>query len=697
MDVVIDFETVSKCDLKKAGAWRYSEDPSTDILCLCWKDETGREGMWEPATDFDFHLSHMVGDSSVRFVAHNAGFEKAIWRNIMIPKYGFPDIPNDRWSDTMAVAAVYKLPQEMGDAAKVLGLRFTKDVEGKSHTLSLSRSFRKTGDYDRSEQSLARVYAYCRDDVRAEMEMHLVLRDFPDGERAVWLLDQVINERGVVLDLDFVAHAQAVVDKAIPTLKKEFAELTGGLTPNQRDKFLSWLRWEQGVVIDDMKKETVDAILGAEDEDELVEEREGADSLPVLTPDAERALTLRSLVRSSSVTKLGRMRQCVNRDGRARGLYAYYGAGTGRWAGRLFQPQNLPRGTLKVRPDLVVDVIATEDPAHVNFMLGPPVETVSSALRHCFVPAPGLQFAVGDFAQIEARIVLALARQDTALRSFIDGTPYEDMASKIFGRPITKADVEERTIGKNTVLGCGFGMGWKKFRNRYCKEKPPEFAQEAIEKYRTQFAPLVPVMWRRLNLTMTMLLGGSNPTEYTPYEDGELFGSEFRLDNGNIIVRMPSDRQLFFPTAIFKRNEHTRNDKGEPLYWRFPKGEAPEDFSNEDLMTPEPNSRPVRNDKWGYTQWSTGGRPRSVNMHGGKVAENIVQALARDLLVEAMLKCETEGLPVVMHSHDEIVCETARQDAAVALKQIMEDSPSWAKALGIPVATEVWTGDRYRK
>ena len=459
--VVIDFETASKVDLKKAGAWRYAEDGDTVVLCLAYLPAGETEPYcWTPEDYFAAeHLRALVEDPEVWFIAHNAAFEKAIWRNIMMPRYGFPDIPNERWHDTMAVCAMKRLPLEMGHAAKALGLHEAKDAEGRALVLKISARYRKTGVFVCDEATLDRVCSYCIQDVRAEMALHLAIGGLPPGERQVWLLDQAINERGVALDQDFVASSQTVLDLALPALKAEFKSIVG-CNHGQRQKVLDWLRWEENVDIKDMTKKTVDELIGKdEEEDDDVDQedngREGGDNLPALSGGARRALALRKLVRSTSVTKLQRMAGCVGSDGRARGLLQYHGAGTGRWAGRLFQPQNFPRGSLKTRPDLVVDAIHAaariKDPSFVELALEvPPVEAVASALRHTIVAKPGRSLAAGDFAQIEARVVLALAGQRDKVELFASGAPiYADMAQAIYGRPITKeADLEEIRSGR---------------------------------------------------------------------------------------------------------------------------------------------------------------------------------------------------------------------------------------------------------
>lgn len=691
--VVCDFETVSRVDLVKAGAHRYAEDVSTRVLCFCYQIK-GHDNVdtWIPTTESD-DLMTLAADPQVVFVAHNAAFEKAIWKHVMKGQHGYPPIDNTRWRDTTAWCARRRLPLRLEDVAKTLGLPQAKDTQGGVLVRKLNKHYAKTGSIECDAATLGRIVSYCIQDVRTTMALFDATRFNADAEHDVWLLDQTINERGVQLDRDFVAAAQDVLDLALPALEAEFYQLVG-CSHNQRQKVLDWLRWEQGVDIANMKKATVDALMGQEEDDEdNLGDEPAKDHVVYLTDDARRALGLRQLMRSSSVKKLQRMDQCVSRDGRARGLLQYHGAGTGRWAGRLFQPQNFPRGTVKARPDLAVEAIHLAskigDANYVELALGvPPLETVASALRHCIVPSPGHTLVAGDFAQIEARIVLALADEDCdALKSFETGTPYEDMASLIYGRPITKADVEERQIGKNTVLGCGFGMGAFKFWKRYCEHQGYPFAKEVILKYRgisswengvrtittPGWADQVPILWHEL----------MNHASYQFYGNEVVRGKipdgiEFEREGNYLTIRLPSGRKLWYPGV------HTMEP--EPVYEMTDKGRV--------LITDKYGEPVMARFQWGY--WDP--RGREVKAYGGLLTENIVQAIARDIMVNAMKKCEAEGMPVVLTVHDEIVCETMRPDAARALKQVMvEELPSWVTNLGIPVAAETWAGDRYKK
>lgn len=673
-----DFETASACDLKKCGAWRYSEDPTTDVLTFSFGRDRDHIETWTPwmnaAHPMTIKLKSLADDPEVQFVAHNAGFEKAIWRNIMVPFYGFPNIPNSRWHDTMAVAAMKQVPLQLERLVQVLRLPEAKDMEGNKLTLGLSKINKKTGNFpERTLETIHRVAVYCETDCRNELDVLDRIGFLPPGERNVWLLDQRINERGVRLDLPFVRAAQSVVDRASAPLMKEFSQITGGLTINQ-PKFKDWCH-VNGVRIPNLQKETIARYLGGDidgvEEDSNSDNDVGAIELE-LPPQVRRALSIRQLIGSASVKKLGRMAACACADERARGLLQYHGAGPGRWAGRIIQPQNFPRGTLKIAneegkkisipPQMLVDAVMAGDIQYIENMLGPAVETIVGGLRHAIIAAADRELCVGDFSTIEARIVLALAGQMDKVSLIASGLDiYNDMATTIYHRPIDRknpAMAAEGQVGKNSVLGLGFQMGWKKFQFKYAPKESDDFCQEVVRVYRKEWAPKVPDLWWALERAAVQAVWTKRPQE--------AYGVEYRLEDGWLTARLPSGRKLWYYNP-------------QPVRRAMP-------WDEDDI-------------RQGFTyQALKMGVWRTIDAYGGLLTENVVQALARDLMVCAMFKCEKNGLPVILTVHDEILTEPLRADADhEALRQIMVDRPAWASAIQIPMAAECWQGDRYRK
>jgi DNA polymerase len=663
--VVLDFETISKADLKVVGSSRYAEDPSTEVLCL----SVDGHGTWVPGQP-DGPLMYLAHNKNVLFVAHNAGFEKDIWRSIMVPRYGFPDVPNERWHCTLSVCAQKALPQDLDVVTKLLHLG-AKDMAGSKYVKALNKQYAKTGV--RPDVDLPVVVSYCEQDVRVEHQLRSRIGWLQPGERDVWLLDQRINERGIKIDLDYVRACRRIVKDATEPLASEFRTITGGLEFSQVTKVGDWVR-AQGVSLPDLKKETIAKVLG-HDIDGDDEEEEGLGDLRDsvhLPAEVRRALEIRQLVGSAAVKKLPRMEACICQDGRAHRLLQYHGALPGRWAGRIIQPQNFPRPTLTelmdsgdrriVSVDRMVEALMTGDHEWVELTIGPAVEAVVQGLRHAIVAEGGRRLVSGDYAQIEARIVLCLAGQWDKVKLFETGTPYVDMASAIYKRPIDKkVDVAEYTIGKNTVLGCGFQMAWKTFRRRYCPLQTVDFAQEVIRNYREDWAPKVPLLWAALEEAAFEAVYSGEPRE--------AYGIEYRLEGEWLTARLPSGRKLFY-------YKPTRGLQEMP--W----------------STPE---RPDHREGWYYLA-TKNGQIRKVWAFGGHLTENAVQGLARDVLRDAMPKLEANGFPLVLTVHDEALGEPLAVNAdELAFSEIMCDSADWVKALRIPIKCETWVGDRYRK
>jgi DNA polymerase len=508
--------------------------------------------------------------------------------------------------------------------------------------------------------------------VEAETALHRSIGVLPPDERRVWLLDQMINERGVRIDGAFVSAARRVVEQATKPLVAEFADLTGGLSFTQVAKFKAWCG-ARGLDLPDMRKETLVGIgVGDEEDESDIDEPAlfDATEFGVCSDEVRRALEIRALAASASVKKLAALERCVCGDHRARGALRYHGAGTGRWSGQLLQPQNFPRGTLKIKdakgrehavaPDVLVDAIMSGDADYVAAVVGSPIEAVVSGLRHAIVAGPNKTLVAGDFAAIEARVVLALAGQTDKVALLAAGGPvYEDMAQTIYGHPVNKADQpEERQVGKNAVLGCGFGMGWPKFKARYAKDKSDEFAQSVIDAYREDWAPAVPKLWWGLERAALETMRSRTPHE--------AYGVVYAIEDAWMTARLPSGRKLWYygPSLDRKAVPWDKDEIRECWsYWAKKVG-----------------------------QWT------KVYAYGGLLTENVVQALARDLMVYAMFACERELRPIVLTVHDEIVVEPPLERAdPKMLQQLMEDAPEWAQRIGIPVAAKTWVGQRYRK
>lgn len=707
IELILDFETANPyLDLAEVGSTVYAQHWATEILCLNFF-VYGSHQSWLPGPidKLNCPLNDLALCHDALFIAHNVGFEKDIWREIMVPQFGFPDIPNERWHDTMAVAAYKSIHLGLDKVLPQLGLG-AKDMVGSKLTIGLSKWIKPTKKNGLKEPALPertpelrqRIYTYCGHDVADERKVHARLGLLPDSERRVWLLDQRINERGVRLDRDFLVAAARVVDLARAPLIAEFQDLTGGLNPGQVAKVVEWAN-AQGANLPNLQKGTIAEALGEQgDGDEDVREGDGG-ILGDLPGNVRRALAIRSLVGSSSISKLSRMVGCIGHDGRARRLLQYHGTGPGRWAGRLFNPLNFPRGIAKLPggksadPETVVDAVVrggidgvaglglvVEDPPNSgSWRPANPIEVIASSLRHAIIPADGHLLSEGDYTQIQARLVLAIAGQHDFLERLVAGhDPYCMTAEGIYGKPPgtwikATCPSEIRQIGKNTFLGSGFQMGAPTFCQKYIKgctcplgTRPcqnPESAanQQAVQgitAYREKIAPTVPKVWRALaDASLKAVVDRSVEQAY---------GFEYRMEDGWLSVRLLDGKKIW--------------------YWnpQVTEKQLPWDRSHTQRC-------------WTY-QTIKNGQMSTVYPHGGLLTENVVMGMERQLLVDAMLRCEAENFPVIFNGYDAIVAEPPERIASWdTLEQIMTEPPAWAKQIKLPVGAEGWIGTRYKK
>jgi DNA polymerase len=627
--VLIDFETRSTVDLRDVGPYVYTEHPSTEMLCLGWKDSDGQSGLLWPGQPIPAEWL------SKTLVAFNVQFERACWRRF------FPEIPCpplEQWHDIQAVCGARGLPQSLDAAVKALGIG-VKDSEGHRYVRSLSwltpdGAFRVPAssiDYDRVGQ-------YCLSDVEMEYELHRHLGYLETKERAFWLVNMSMNERGVALDLETIKAAKEIVAREEQKLEKEFQELTG-LNPTQRAKVLAWFQ-DHGLALPDLTRDTVYAAL--------------RDSNLVATTEVHRALTIKYLLSKSSNKKLLAMERSTCLDGRSRGLLQFHGTGPGRSAGRLWQPQNLPRPTVKLNgeyPDVDYCIAAVKQDtlasAFPNFSA---MDVISHSLRHFVIANPGHTFISGDFVGIQLRVLLALAGQYDKCEMLASGKSlYEDMGRQIYGRPISKhKDVAEYTIAKNAVLGLGFQMSATTFQERYGKHLDIEFLNRIVRIYREKWAPKVPALWLALEIASLQALKTGQPVT--------THGCTFEVNDCWLTVELPSKRSL----------------------WYF-------------------KPRIVRN-RSGSLTWMYEGPRGPVQAFGGLLTENLVMAIEVDIVRDAAIRLTKAGYNLVLDVHDELVCETSNPYHTEAeMKAIMEDVPSWVREMKVPIDVETWTGTRYRK
>jgi DNA polymerase len=661
--VVADFETASRCDLQKQGAWKYAQDMSTFVLCLSLKLVTdGRPGPSRVLGEKELHardpeLMDLANDPTVIFVAHNASFEQAMWLFHMVPM-GYPHLGPERWHDTMAVAGMKALPLGLDALVSALELPVKKDMDGHRLMMVMCKPDRIGGWSQHNDYNLGRLKEYCATDTEAQYGVYVTTNGLGPSERHTWILDQRINQRGIKIDKEFVHASIDVLDQVRVPMTARFKELTG-LRPTQREKVLNWVN-DQGFALGDMKKATLDAILDPDDEF-------GVEALDEPLPfHIHEVLTLRRSLASSSVAKLRRMLDCASDfDGRVRYSTQYHGARTGRDAGRLIQIQNYPRGEISERQGLTADALAdailTRDLPTIRDLWGDDIFTaVISSLRSCIVPEKGKVLVAGDLAQVEAKNLLSMAGQHDKAEMLHSGhDAYAEMASMIYRKPINKFDNKlERQVGKNCVMGNGYGLGPNGFHARFLPGGSIELAKLAVTSYRKEFAPMVPKFWYGLWEASVSAVFCDHAKTYA------YAGIEFRKEGDFLTMRLPSGRKL---------------------YYHRPRKGRTYDFNGDE--------RPA----WTFMSYQGKKFRRHLAWHGMLTAD-CIQGLSRDIIMSRMKKAEAAGLNTIFKVHDELVFEEFdRPDLVTMVKQIMEDLDPWEIERRLKIKAEVESMLRYRK
>ena len=659
--VYLDFETrnTSGCNLDTAGAWRYAADPRTEVLTLTYKLDGGAHQLWLPSLGWCDPLASLAADASTSFICF-AGFELAVWQRIMVERLGFPSIPIGRWIDAQAECSYFAVPRTLGKVLPVIGAPVAKDEAGKRLVRRLSKRDRKTGEYPEvTPEILERVAAYNQIDVDGLIAVHTAFGSLSEQERRVWELDQRINQRGLGIDVELVRAAKRISEISTSALLEEFAGLTRGLSPYQVGKTREWLTG-RGFTLENIQEETVQAAL-----DELT-----------LPEDVRRVLEIRLITASTSLKKLDAMLACVGSDGRARGLLRYHAATPGRWSAELIQPQNLPRPTVEIEDsEELVAAVKTGDPKALR-RWGEPLEVLASALRFAVCAEEGSLFGAADFSAIEACVLLALAGQHDKCSLIAGGVDiYRDMAAMIYGldrdrflaireEELTLEQSEQRRIGKNTVLGCGFSMGGLRFRNQYLRHLPRQEGEKlaagiVYTHYRKTWAPKVPQLWRDLEASAHRAM--LHPGIPIKARCGIVYTLDKIAGLPTLVCRLLNGKHIHYVNARVDANK--LDPYGNPVwtYWAYRKG-----------------------------QW------REIDPYGGQLTENVVQALARELLVDRMFAFEERGYQIVLTVHDEVLIEHP-QITKMAMENIMVERPGWAEKIGVPLAAKAWVGKRYRK
>jgi DNA polymerase len=642
--LTLDFETRSPVSLKDVGAYRYFEHPDTRPLCVA-ASFNGRLGVFTDFANMPSWFLDALADENVEVHAHNSTIERLCIREICGPKFGWPVPKGKRYRCSAARARRLALPGKLEKLGPAIGLpdEALKDKEGHRVMLRLMKPLPRRANsppgfqYDDDPAKHIRLQEYCKRDVVSEEAAEARMLPMTPEEIEYYHFTERLNDRGVRIDVRLVKRLVHRALEAATELDEEICRRTGGAVQRVTNvaQIKQWVYDETGEVLTTLRKEDMEGLIGG-----------GVDILgdPVvsrLPKRVVRVLQLRQEGAKSSISKLLKILDRVCRDGRLRGEFVYHGASTGRYTSMGVQLQNLIRDCLK---DFEGEIKALD-----TFTL----EKITLAIRGCFIPAEGHVFVDADYNAIEARGVAWLAGCEKLVRVFREnGDPYCQMGSVIYRREITAADEWERFVGKQTILGCGYGMGWQKFFDQCVKFGKPvdeETATRSVTAYRETY-PEIPALWR--DMEDAAIAAVKNPGQTFGIPSGLV---KFRVLNGYLQMALPSGRRLFYK---------------DPLVVRRMKFGRMRDVLT--FMGIHPKTK-----QWAReTTW------------GGTLTENAVQAISRDVLFRAMLTLDRMGIPLVLSVHDQIVAEVLKVDgdwACRQVKRVMEAIPEWAR--GFPIKT----------
>lgn len=638
----VDIETYSSVGITKAGAYAYAESPDFEILLIAYRLDDGpvkvidQTGATETDGDFEEFWNHLASVDVIK-TAYNANFERTC-----LASYFKREMPPEEWRCTAVHAATLGLPGNLAGVGAALGLPEDKqkDKIGKSLISYFCKPCRPTkanGGRTRNlpehdPEKWAQFIEYNRQDVVTESAIREMLAKYPvpESEQELWSLDQRMNDRGVLLDMNIVEKIIRYDAVYHERLMNEARSLTSLDNPNSLAQLKTWYLKEYNLQVSSITKDTIPEIIGRLEEMSCIMD----------TERGIRMLEIRQELGKTSTKKYAAMTEAVCSDSRLRGILQFYGANrTGRWAGRIVQVHNLPQNKI---PDLGLarELVKEERFEDLELLFGGVPFIFSQLIRTAFIPSEGCRFVVSDFSAIEARVIAWLADEEWRLEVFrTHGKIYEASASQMFHVPIEniKKGSRLRQQGKVAELALGYGGGFGAIK---AMDKAGSIPDDEI--------PLLVQNWRRANPRICKFWRTAENAAKTAIRERRSVrvqhGLVFSYINRILFITLPSGRKLAYYDARI------------------------EDYEGKESITyagVEQNTK-----RWGRLEtW------------GGKLVENIVQAVARDCLAETMKKVSATGYRIVMHVHDEIVVDVPEEDkdALKMITGIMKISPEWAK------------------
>lgn len=642
----IDIESFSSVDLKKCGVYKYAESPDFEILLFGVSVDGGEVTVYDLASGDTVpeEIIRALSDDSVIKWAYNASFERvclSVWLRRNYPQhFSSYSIEGDTvwnyldpssWRCSLVWGAYMGLPLSLEGIGKVLKLENQKMAEGKAliryfcvpckPTKANGGRMRNLPEHDPVKWST--FIAYNKRDVETEMAIQQKLSKFPvpDFLWEEYHLDQEINDRGIQLDMVLVEQAIAIDERSREELSAKMQQLTALENPNSVQQMKEWLT-KHGLEVDSLDKKSVKELL------------------KTAPPELAEVLELRQQLAKSSVKKYQAMQNAVCADGRARGMFQFYGANrSGRWAGRLIQLQNLPQNHMAHLED-ARSLVRSGDYALLSALYDSVPEVLSELIRTAFVPRDGYKFIVSDFSAIEARVLSFLAGESWRLKVFAEnGDIYCASASAMFHVPVEKhgQNAHLRQKGKIAELALGYGgsVGALKSMGALEMGLAEEELQPLVDAWRTSNPNIVQLWWDVDNAVKTTV---------RQRLDTETHGIRFRYRSGMLFIVLPSGRQLCYVKPKMGTNK----------------------FGGESVTYEGVGSTK----KW-----------ERIESYGPKFVENIVQAISRDILMYAMRTLS--HCFIVGHVHDELIIECSMDVSLDAVCDQMGRTPPWIKGLNL--------------
>ena len=642
-----DIETFSDVDLIRCGVYKYADSPNFEMLLFAYAVDDGDVHIIDIAggEELPEEIIQVIKSDTVVKTAYNAQFERVcLSRYLKLPEGEY--LNPQSWYCTAVQAAELALPLSLADVGSVLGLERQKMTEGKElikyfcvpckPTKSNGNRTRNRPCHDINKWETFKKY--CMRDVDVERQIADKLKMYPisDEEHRLYVLDQIINDRGVLVDCELAKQAVKLNSIQSAVAVEQAYMITGLENPNSVTQLKQWLK-ENGVEIESLSKKAVKS---------LADETDG---------DVSEMLKLRLLMAKTSVKKYEAVIRSVCRDNRVHGMMRFCGANrTGRWSGNILQPQNLPQNHL---PDLTLarNIVKDGDFEMLDMMFGNVPNVLSELIRTVLIPKPNHRFIVADFSAIEARVLAWIAGEQWRIDTFKNGGDiYCASASKMFKVPVEKHGVngELRQKGKISELACGYGGSVGALKNMGAVEMGVQEneLQGLINDWRNANPHIVRFWYEVGNAAMKAI------KEKTTVPLGKLV---FAYERGILFIRLPSGRRLSYIKPRIGTNR----------------------FGGDSITYMGINSAK----KWDR-----------LETFGGKLTENIVQGTARDLLANALINAANAGYDTVFHVHDEIICEVPNGYGSVdELCRLMCIKTDWAD--GLPLNADGFECEYYKK